>query len=48
MKALVHALRTHRASLEMVQLHEYFALFNQQELRNELFSYSVVMQNKTR
>jgi hypothetical protein len=37
-----------RASLDMAQLHEYFALFNRQELLSERFSYSVVMQNKTR
>jgi hypothetical protein len=34
-KALVHI---HRASLDMVQLREYFALFSQQELFNELFA----------
>ncbi len=34
MKALV---QIHRAALDMVQLREYFALFNQQELLNELF-----------
>jgi hypothetical protein len=28
----------HRASLDMVQLREYFALFNQQELLDELFA----------
>jgi TonB family protein len=38
-------LKLHRASLDIVQLRGYFALFNRQELRNELFSYSVVMQN---
>ncbi len=30
--------QTHRAALDMVQLQEYFALFNQQELLNELFA----------
>jgi hypothetical protein len=31
-------LQVHRASLDMVQLREYFALFNQQELLNELIA----------
>ncbi len=30
--------RVHRASLDLHQLREYFALFNQQELLNELFA----------
>jgi hypothetical protein len=52
MKALVHAC-AYKARIETAhrliwQLHEYFALFNRQELHNERFSYSVVMQNKTR
>jgi hypothetical protein len=52
MKALVHAF-ANKARIETAhrliwQLHEYFALFNRQELLNERFSYSVVMQNKTR
>jgi hypothetical protein len=28
----------HRVALDMVQLREYFALFNQQELLNELLA----------
>jgi hypothetical protein len=35
MRALV---QIHRASLDMVRLREYFALFNQQELLNELLA----------
>jgi hypothetical protein len=31
-------MKVHRASLDMVQLREYFALFNQEELLNELIA----------
>jgi hypothetical protein len=30
--------QVHRASLDIVQLREYFALFNEQELLNELLA----------
>jgi hypothetical protein len=30
--------QVHHASLDMVQMREYFALFNQQELLNKLFA----------